>query len=168
MVGPQASGKNTFIANDPILKDLVCMSHDDFVVGKWTREKWEIVHEFFNKTINIVIKEVDDLVVNDMYLLPEYRAPVVKLAKDHGFKVCAVVMNTSLAQCHKWNNKRGDRGHYGPIPVDVLNDAYKAFLENNPIDKIGDIMAAEGFDCVMVVNPTEGQNGTINSINLTK
>lgn len=125
LVGVTGCGKTTYRKNH--YPNVPCISPDDFIIGRYTPRKqslawghaWWTAHEFY--------KAGEDFLIDAQFVDPDLRSTWVKEAKAWGFTVEAVVLDTPWNQLLKNHKKRGDRGGYGEVPMDVIRRNFQTF-----------------------------------------
>lgn len=130
-IAPTGSGKTTY----RLIKfaNVVCISPDDLIVGKWSPQKARDAWEQAEQKAAALFTNGQDFVVDAQFVNASVRSKWIRNAKQHGYIVNAVVFDTPLEQILENHKVRGDRGGYGEVPITAINDFYnkfRVFLEN--------------------------------------
>lgn len=128
LVGPTGCGKSTFRKKH--LAKFPCISPDDFIVGRWNPDKASAAWFYAEKMARFMFDEEQSFVVDAQFITPDSRNKWVKMARARGFKIMAVRFDTPWTQILTNHKKRGDRGGYGRIPVDVIQTSHEKFTRS--------------------------------------
>jgi predicted kinase len=148
LVGPTGCGKSTY--RFKYLKDIPCVSPDDFIVGRWSGSKVGLAWEYAAKVADDLFKGGVQFVMDAQFVNPATRAEWQKKAKDHGYECAAIIFDTPWKQIQENQARRGKRGLYGEIPLSVQEEKFKQFTS-----QMADKSILAGFDDYMIV-PWEG------------
>jgi predicted kinase len=149
LVGPTGCGKSTY--RYTYMKDIPCISPDDFIVGQWTGKKAGLAWEHASNVAVELFKEGVHFAVDAQFVNPTTRAEWQKKAQDNGYECVAVIFDTPWAQLQQNQVTRGKRGLYGEIPLSVQEAAFENFSR-----QVSDNSILSGFVDYMVV-PWEGE-----------
>ena len=128
LVGPIGCGKSTF--RKKYLGQFPCISPDDFIIGRWSPDKVFLAWNYAEKVANLILRSGQSFVVDAQFVSSSVRNQWVKMARLHQFGVVALCFRTPWVQIVANHNKRGERGGYGKIPIDVVQASHDKFLKS--------------------------------------
>lgn len=130
MIGPPGAGKSTHVAQAFSRKDWTVLSLD--ALGKRSRQ----FQKFYQ-----ALQADQDVIIDDTNVTRDIRSRFVQPAKDKGYSVRAVWIDTPFAECVKRNEGRKVKKR---VPDVAIKSKFKDF-ERPTID--------EGFDDIVCVRP---------------
>ncbi len=122
-VGPPASGKSTF-AKAAGFDMAVCL--DDFREALWGDRRiqdgpggTDALLVLQDAVISAAMQENKSIIVHNTSIFRRYRAPLIKLAKKHGYRTQIVYFDTPADTCRQRNRPREDR-----VPEAVMDSFF--------------------------------------------
>lgn len=128
LVGPTGCGKSTF--RKKYLDQFPCISPDDFVVGRWDSYKAFLAWSHAEKMAELMLRSGQSFLVDAQFITPDSRNKWTKMARAYNFSVVAICFKTPWNQLLTNHKKRGNRGGYGKIPLDVILTSYEKFTKS--------------------------------------
>ena len=131
MVGGQASGKSTWVAEH------LAGTHEVVSKDHWPNARRREVRQ--QRLVEQLLADGERVVVDNTNPTPENRAPLIAAARRAGVPVRAVWVDTPLPVCLERNEARGGRAH---VPLVGMLSTRRRLVPPDP---------GEGFDRVDAV-----------------